>query len=174
MSASAYLKASKRDIFQWECEETTDGIGFGGVARESVSMNGCNAHITREKEDEFEIDVILNHPIMYDGEETYEVIDYRASRKSARMLAERLIKNDLKKDVEISEVQLGRMKHCLGLDFGKKPYRNRYVTYFKDEVWEDLVEMNLAKFYDTKYELTKFGVEFVLGRNVSDKTYSEL
>jgi hypothetical protein len=120
MSVGAYLKASKRDIFKWECEETTDGIGFGGVFVESVSINGSSASITKESEDDFEVDVLLKYPIIYDAEETYEVIDYRASRKSARMLAERLIKDDLKKDIIVTDEQIKSMRHCIGLDHNKK------------------------------------------------------
>jgi hypothetical protein len=93
-----YLQNADRGDFQWQCVETTDGYGMGGVKVEVVSLKGREATITREDSDEFEVDIMLKHPIDYQGENTYEVIDYRTSRKSARNLAERLIRKDIKKD----------------------------------------------------------------------------
>ena len=95
-----YIKNSKHGDFQWECVETTDGIGMGGVLIEEVNLKGRFASITRESDNEFEIEVTLNYPINYynDREKDYEITDYRASRKSARVFAERLIKKDIEKD----------------------------------------------------------------------------
>ena len=100
-SLEKYLKNAQRGEFHWQCDETTDGIGMGGVLVESVSLKGRTATITKEGNNEFEVDVILNHEIMYDGEKTYEVIDYRSNREYARRLAERLVR----KDIEIDEVK---------------------------------------------------------------------
>lgn len=183
MSAEAYIKASKRDIFQWQCDETTDGYGMGGVQSESVHVEGykINGSVTKEGEDEFEVDVILNHPIFYDGQDTYEVIDYRSNRKSARLLAERLIKEDLKKDIKITDEQLKEMRHSLGLNYKKKPYRNRFFTHCDDEKWNDLVSKKLAckskrveEDGNCYFWLTKFGVEYTYGKSMSDKFYNEL
>ena len=93
-----YLQNANRGEFQWQCVETTDGYGMGGVQVESVALKGREATITREDVNEFEVDVILKHPTEYKGQTTYEVIEYRASRKSARNLAEKLIKKDIEKD----------------------------------------------------------------------------
>ena len=90
MSVGAYLKAANRGEFQWECDETTDGIGMGGVLVESTSLKGRTATITREDANSFVVEVELEHEPNY-------VCDYRASRKSARILAERLIKQDIEK-----------------------------------------------------------------------------
>lgn len=185
MSVETYLKSSKRDIFQWECEETTDGYGMGGVQSESVHIEDykykIDGSITKESDNEFEVDVILNYPIVYDDENTYEVIDYRSNRKSARLLVERLIKNDLKKDIIVSDEQLNEMKHALGLDYKRKPYRNRFNINSNDEKWNDLVNKKLAckgdlveKDGNCYFWLTKFGAEYAYGKSMSDKFYKEL
>lgn len=99
-SIEKYLKNAQRGEFHWQCDETTDGIGMGGVLVESVSLKGRTATITKEGNNEFEVDIILNHETTYNGEKTYEIIDYRSSREYARRLAERLIRKDIEIDNE--------------------------------------------------------------------------
>ena len=83
-----YLQGAKRGEFQWECVETTDGIGMGGVLREETHLEGCSASIFKESDNEFLVEVeVRNEPYMYE--------EYRASRKSARIFAERVIKQDI-------------------------------------------------------------------------------
>lgn len=177
-----YLKNSKRDIFQWECVETTDGYGMGGVLVEQVvCIDGRSATITKEDDNEYEIDISLTHPIKYDNEDTYEIIETRSNRKSARNFAEKFIKQDLAKDIKISEQQLKEMKHALGLDYQKKPYRNRYHTNKNNENWNDLISKKLAiktceNINDERgyFRLTKFGAEFAYNKPMSDIKYKEL
>lgn len=102
MSVNRYLESANRGDFQWQCIESTDGIGFGGVAVETVNLKGRTATITRYCENEFEVEVTLKHATLYDKEKTYEVLDYRSCRRSARNLAERLIRKDIEKD-EVSQ-----------------------------------------------------------------------
>ncbi|EKX78831.1 hypothetical protein CFSAN001628_016994, partial [Clostridium botulinum CFSAN001628] len=61
------------------------------------------------------------------------------------------------------------------------PYRNRYETQSKDEDWNNLVKKGLAKMSDniadnglTWFWLTQQGVEYVLGKSVSQKVYERL
>ncbi|HBJ1650416.1 TPA: hypothetical protein LA460_000320 [Clostridium botulinum] len=93
-----YLQNANRGEFKWQGVETTDGYGMGGVKVESVSLKGREATISKESSNEFEVNIILKYPTYYEKENTYEVIDYRASRRSARNLAERLIKKDIEKE----------------------------------------------------------------------------
>jgi hypothetical protein len=85
--------------------------------------------------------------------------------------------------IEVSEEQLDDMKHTLGLNYNKKPYRNYFNTYKDDKNWNDLVNKGLATKgkeveYLTKdsiyFWLTKEGVEFVLGKSISNKKYKDL
>lgn len=92
MSVEAYLKNADRGDFQWECIETTDGIGMGGVMIEATGLKGRGATITREDANQFFVEVDLKHGECYR-------CDYRSSRKYARILAERWIKQDILIDV---------------------------------------------------------------------------
>lgn len=83
-----YLLGAKRGEFQWECVETTDGIGMGGVLREETHLEGCSASIFKESNNEYVVEVgVKNDPYFYE--------EYRASRKGARMFAERVIRQDI-------------------------------------------------------------------------------
>ncbi len=69
------------------------------------------------------------------------------------------------------------MKHMLGLDYKKKPYRNYGYFHSIQSDLEDLKKKNLAYSHeasngrDIVYHLTKEGVEFVLGREITDEEY---
>jgi hypothetical protein len=83
--------------------------------------------------------------------------------------------------IETSECQKDFMKHCIGLDYKKKPYRNRYETVNTDKDWNELVEKGLAEKSNNIAEngcvwfwLTHQGVEYILGKSVSQKVYEEL
>lgn len=95
MSVTAYLNNAKRGEFEWECIETTDGIGMGGVMIEATGLEGRGATITREDASQFFVEVDLKC-------EPYHACDYRSSRKHARILAERLIRQDIAKEQLIS------------------------------------------------------------------------
>lgn len=81
--------------------------------------------------------------------------------------------------LEVTEEQLNDMKHALGLDRGKKPYRNRFYSESNNPEWDSLVNKHLADKIEeqpnrTSYWLTEQGVEYVLGKSISDKYYKEL
>lgn len=81
--------------------------------------------------------------------------------------------------IEVTAEQLDDMKHTLGLDYSKKPYRNRYYAESNNKGWEDLVNKGLASKIEEQpnrisYWLTKQGVEYVLGKSIGDKYYKEL
>ncbi|AWB17241.1 hypothetical protein [Clostridium botulinum] len=84
--------------------------------------------------------------------------------------------------IDITKTQRQNMKHCIGLDYKKKPYRNYYCTSHKDENWNNLVEKGLAvksskepnSYGCTCFWLSKQGVEFILDKSISDKVYEEL
>lgn len=84
--------------------------------------------------------------------------------------------------IKVSEDQLEEMQHAIGLNYKKKPYRNRFFCSENDKNWNELVEKGLAM-KGTKrpnnddncyFWLTHQGVEFVLNRSVSNKVYDEL
>lgn len=84
--------------------------------------------------------------------------------------------------IEVTESQKDIMKHCIGLNYKKKPYRNYFFTNHEDTEWNELVEKGLAikssKEPDSHgciyFWLNKQGVEFILDKSISDKVYNEL
>lgn len=84
--------------------------------------------------------------------------------------------------VEVTDEQMGLMQHAIGLNYKKKPYRNRFFTHENDKDWNEFVEKGLAVKGTNSpnndghvyFWLTKQGVEFVLEKSVSDKIYKEL
>ena len=176
-----YLKNSKRDIFEWKCVETTDGCGMGGVLVEETCIDGRTAKITKEDANEYEIDIQLKYLMIYQNEESYEIIENRSNRKSARNFAEKIIKQDLMKDIKVSEKQFKEMRNSLGLNHNKTPYRNRFHTEKNNIDWNDLVNKKLAIKINEDFNsdncyfcLTKFGAEYVYGKSISDDKYKEL
>ncbi len=82
---------------------------------------------------------------------------------------------------EITDYQKEMMRHAIGLDHSKKPYRNRYFTNELDTDWNYLVEIGAAfksvRVQDdgmVRFWLTKQGVEFLIGKTIQSKTYEEL
>lgn len=87
----------------------------------------------------------------------------------------------IRKEMEIvSQEQLRIMKHMLGLDYKKKPYRNYFYSHSIQEDIEDLIKNDLALSKDASnnrdivYCLTKKGVEFIINKEISQKEYNEL
>lgn len=83
--------------------------------------------------------------------------------------------------IDVSERQLKEMKHCIGLDYKKRPYRNYFCTEEDDKYWNELVSKGLAikgkRIVNANcvyFFLTKQGVEYVLGKSVSEKYYKEI
>lgn len=83
-------------------------------------------------------------------------------------------------DVTVEQVQL--MRHCIGLDYKKKPYRNYFMINHENKDWNELVEKGLAikskdepnSWGSVYFWLSKQGVEYILGKSISDKVYREL
>jgi hypothetical protein len=84
--------------------------------------------------------------------------------------------------IEVTPYQLELMQHSIGLGRAKKPYRNYFFTQADDKNWNELVIKELVikgtnhpnndeyiYFY-----LTKLGVEFSIGKKVTDNEYKEL
>ncbi|MBO0575129.1 hypothetical protein EXQ42_09635 [Clostridium botulinum] len=83
--------------------------------------------------------------------------------------------------IEVTPYQLHLMKHCIGLDYKKRPYRNYFCTSPDDKDWNELVGKGLAAKSNKEpnngciyFWLSRQGVEYVLGKSVSDKVYEEL
>lgn len=86
--------------------------------------------------------------------------------------------------VTVTDEQLREMKYALGLNYKKKPYRNRFVTQDDDTGWNDLISKGLAAKNSENeflygngnafFWLTKEGVEFVIGKSINNKKYEEL
>ncbi|OPJ63708.1 hypothetical protein [Clostridium chromiireducens] len=83
---------------------------------------------------------------------------------------------------EVTPYQLELMKHCVGIGRKRKPYRNYFFTQETDKDWNELVEKELAEKGTNNpnkdeyiyFWLSKKGLEFILGRSVSEKFYKEL
>lgn len=124
MSIESYLEHADRGEFQWECIETTDGIGMGGVMVEATGLKGRGATITREDANQFFIEVDLKH-------EPYSKCDYRSSRKYARILAERWIKQDILIDVMSERLEKANQLIILIATTDRKFFESRgYIGLF--------------------------------------------
>lgn len=87
MNYDAYIKSANRGDFQWEVVEYNDD---GGVDVETCTYKGesIDASITKISNNEYEVEIdwLSNEP-------SY-IVQTRSSRKFARELAERIIRND--------------------------------------------------------------------------------
>lgn len=82
---------------------------------------------------------------------------------------------------DVSDEQIRKMKHALGLGRKSKPYRNYYSLNLPNEDWEDLIKKGFAKkckginggesvVYYVNFEATKL----IYGKRMSKKYYDEL
>lgn len=80
---------------------------------------------------------------------------------------------------ELTDYQLGKLKHSFGLDYSNKPYRNYYQCSIVNEEWEDMC----AKGYATKRiygerEIVYFGslkgLKQVFRSNVTQKYFDAI
>jgi len=81
--------------------------------------------------------------------------------------------------ITITGKQKEEMLHCIGLNYGKHPYRNKFYTQCTDKNWLDLEAKGLAK-HTAGWEkdmwyfyLTKEGFAF-LGINITNKRWEDL
>ncbi|WP_027633453.1 hypothetical protein [Clostridium hydrogeniformans] len=110
-------------------------------------------------------------------------IDYLSKRYDVITTNERLIefKKLWKKLWLVSDKQLNEMRRAVGLNYSKKPYKNRFFCEKDNEAWNDLVNKGLAikkidLYSDNScyFFLTKDGIELVYGNEISDSIYSRL
>jgi hypothetical protein len=72
------------------------------------------------------------------------------------------------------------MRHALGLNREKKPYRNYYFVNSPDNDWEDLVNKGFAgktsgmNEGSIVYYLTFEAIKLIYGKRISKKYYDEL
>lgn len=81
---------------------------------------------------------------------------------------------------DVSEPQLKKMKHALGMNYKSKPYRNYYNCSADNKDWNDLVQKGYAIkgrawTEDTaNFYLTYEAVKLVYGKPISKKYYDGL
>lgn len=81
--------------------------------------------------------------------------------------------------VDVSKEQREEMEHAIGINYHKKPYRNKFYTQSIDEKWNDLVNKGLAKKssgWEVGYSyfyLTIEGFAF-LGINITEEDWRDL
>jgi hypothetical protein len=89
------------------------------------------------------------------------------------------VTNEGKDALKLTDSKLGKLKHCFGLDYSRKPYRNYYQSSRIDEEWEDMC----VKGYATReikgeriivYYGTLKGLREVYRRNVSSKYFEAI
>lgn len=82
--------------------------------------------------------------------------------------------------VQISGKQVEEMKHALGLNYKKRPYRNYFYCSVDDKDWNDLVEKGFAtkhKGQDERnacFRLTYDATKLIYDKRISKKYYDEL
>jgi hypothetical protein len=82
--------------------------------------------------------------------------------------------------LQVSADQLEEMRHTLGLNYEKKPFRNRFYTEADDSNWNDLVSKGLARKLkgweeDMAYfKLTMEGIKIAYGKDVTMEQYKDL
>ncbi|MGE7922354.1 hypothetical protein ACQKND_04100 [Viridibacillus arvi] len=90
-----------------------------------------------------------------------------------------VVTSEGKEALELTDFQVGKLKHCFGLDYSKKPYRNYYHCNQSNDEWEDLC----VKGYAVKevkgereiiYSGTLKGLRKVFRRNASYKYFEAI
>lgn len=80
--------------------------------------------------------------------------------------------------LELTDYQLGKLKHCFGLDYSRKPYRNYYFCRDFNDEWEDMIAKGYAKKSIREdgiyYYGTLKGLRKVYRKNVSAKYYEAI
>lgn len=89
------------------------------------------------------------------------------------------VTNEGKEALKLTDYQIGKLKHCFGLDYSKKPYRNYYQTNGENEEWEDMCSKGYAekRSYDNgtiNYFGTLKALRTVFRRNASQKYFEAI
>lgn len=85
-----------------------------------------------------------------------------------------------KTDIVVTPKQLEEMRHALGLDYKKQPYRNYFYTTRTDPTWTDLVDKGLAVmrhgWEDDKayFKCTYAGAKLAYGKQLPEQRFKEL
>ena len=88
-------------------------------------------------------------------------------------------------DTFVTTTQLNLMRHALGLDNEKRPYRNRFYTAITDldgVAWKDLVDRGLAvqlpgwksEINMAYFKCTYDGAKLAYGKPLSEKRFKAL
>lgn len=81
--------------------------------------------------------------------------------------------------LDLTDYQLGKLKHAFGLDYSKKPYRNYYHCNRPNEEWNDMCKKGYAilKVYSEKeyvYFGTLKGLRVVFRKNATRKYFDNI
>lgn len=84
-----------------------------------------------------------------------------------------------KEALNLSDYQIGKLKHCFGLDYSRKPYRNYYHCNQLNDEWEDMCIKGYANKRvngekDIVYFGTIKGLRKVFRRNISYKYFEAI
>jgi hypothetical protein len=81
---------------------------------------------------------------------------------------------------DLTLTQIGMMRHALGLDYSRKPYRNYYYCSTPNDEWEDLVQRSFATKQEgmregsVYYFVTYPALKLLYRKNVTRKYFNEL
>jgi hypothetical protein len=80
---------------------------------------------------------------------------------------------------ELTDYQLGKLKHAFGLDYSRKPYRNYYHCNTDNHEWDDMCTKGYATkriYSDTEvvYFGTLKGLKQVFRNNVTQKYFNAI
>lgn len=82
--------------------------------------------------------------------------------------------------IELTKEQRNMMEHALGLNYKKKPYRNRFYTNSDDPHWLSLVSQGLAEQCggwqegECYFRLTFVGAKTIFTKPMSRKYFDDL
>lgn len=80
---------------------------------------------------------------------------------------------------DLTDYQIGKLKHAFGLDYSNKPYRNYYHCPRDNEEWEDMVSKGYAskriyKSGEVVYFGTLKGLRKVFRKNVTQEYFDKI
>ncbi|MBP1950268.1 hypothetical protein [Virgibacillus litoralis] len=89
------------------------------------------------------------------------------------------VTNEGKEALKLTDYQVGKLKHCFGLDYSRKPYRNYYHCNQTNDEWEDLCAKGYAnKQIKGEKEIIYFGtlkgLREVFRRNISARYFEAI
>lgn len=81
--------------------------------------------------------------------------------------------------MKLTDYQIEKLKHCFGLDYSRKPYRNYYHCNQINDEWEDMCIKGYAnKEIKGQKEIIYFGtlkgLRMVFRRNITIKYYNTI